>query len=390
MSIFNKKEKGSKNPPIEKYSGSKYYKTTPENKKIIIKKEEKPSKNTKIVKKKKIGLRSYKKAQEQKQNKIEKNNEDLKVSDEQYIEPGDNLSEISTEFSEEEKNDEALNTKKKKKKIFKKDMKGKPVYLEDTGEKLGTVHDNILDKKNNLVGFKIKDKKSNTILSFSIDQFDENKEGLIFIPGWYTNALKIIEKLEFKDKISPELTALITDDAVSNKELYNIFIKHDNEMVDYIDDAISLKEVLYNRLKILEKQRLNLKDDLMDLTEKRLIKDIDRREFSQDVMEHRRKVNIIDVNINKCKDLIKRLENTSFGMLGKDRAFNEISAIKKEKNSIDTNSVNSKDRDIILNEDVQVPYKEKYFALKEQFNQLEEEYQELKLSVEKLFNENEL
>jgi len=274
---------------------------------------------------------------------------------------------------------------KKKKTIIKKDMKGKPVYLEDTGEKLGVVFDSIYDGSSNLVGFKIKDKKSDAVLSFPLDQFDLNKDGLIFLPGWYTNAMKIIEKLEFKDNISPELTALLSDDSVSNKELYDIFVKHDDDMAEYIDDAVALKGVLSNRLKILEKQRLSMKEGLLDLTEKRLIKDIDRREFSQDVLEHRRKANILDVNIKKSKDLMKRLDITSFGALGdsKTRVKDDIVADR-------TLFENKEASQFIAKSEKQLQYKEKYYALKDQFDQLEEEYLELRTSIEKLFGKNDL
>jgi len=80
----------------------------------------------------------------------------------------------------------------KKKTFIKRDMVGKPVFLEDTGEKLGTVFDIIYDGEKNLVGYKIKDIKSDAVLSFQIDQFDEDKNGLIFLPSWYTKSLKNI------------------------------------------------------------------------------------------------------------------------------------------------------------------------------------------------------
>jgi hypothetical protein len=298
------------------------------------------------------------------------------------IYPDENAVPVFKEIEEEEKS----NFKKKKKIFIKKDMIGKPIYLEDTGEKLGTVFDMIYDKENNLTGYKIKDNKSNAVLSFSIDQFDEDKNGLIFVPGWYTKAVKTIEKLEFKDRISPEFTTLLADNAVSNEELYEIFVKYDDEMAKYIEDAISLKEMLNNRLKILEKKRLSLKDNLMDLTEKRLIKDIDRREFSEDVMEHRRKVNIVDVNINKCKDLIQRLGRTSFGFLGKNQVLPDL---KIKDNLYEKNHESFKEKNKISYEDeIGNPYKDKYFALKEQFEQLEDEYQELKMAVEKLMHED--
>lgn len=276
----------------------------------------------------------------------------------------------------------------KKKTFIKKDMTGKSVFLEDTGEKLGTVFDMIYDGEKNLVGYKIKDIKSDAILSFQIDQFDEDKNGLIFLPSWYTKSLKNIEKLEFKDRISPELTALLTDDSVSNKELYEIFVKHDDEMANYIDEAIYLKEMLLNRLKVLEKQRLSLRDELIDLTEKRLIKDIDRKEFSENVMEHRRKVNILDVNINKCKELMQRLDKTSFGVLGKNQIISEL---ETEEHLFDKDLENIREnKKPIFSKDDGDLYKNKYYTLKGQFEQLEGEYLELKSAVEKLMRKNEI
>ena len=296
--------------------------------------------------------------------------------------------EIPAEEPEEKK---PFSTKKKT--LMKKDLKGKPVFLEDTGEKLGAVFDSIYDKDNKLVGYKIKDDKSDAVLSFPLDQFDESKDGLIFVPGWYTNSIKIIEKLEFKDRVSPDLTALLSDDSVSNEELYEIFVKHDDEMAHYIEDAISLKEMLHNRLKILEKQRFALKEDLMNLTEKRLIKDIDRKEFSEEITALRHKVNILDVNIDKCKNLIKRLDNTSFGFLGKNNLMKELDfkEQKQDNKQIYENFLEEpKEKNQIYQEKKQEDYyKERYYTLKEQYKQLEDDYQELKIAVDKLFNKNE-
>ena len=356
----------------------------PKWKKVDVKATAEKPKEKIMKKKTRVGIRRKEKKQKEETIPEENLSDELEEADE-IIKDDIIEDEIVSNQDEEKKSF----TSKKKKPIIKKDMKGKPVYLEDTGEKLGIVFDSIYDKKSNLVGFKIKDRKSDAVLSFSLDQFDENKDGLIFLPGWYTNAIKLIEKLEFKDKISPELTALLSDDAASTKELYDIFVKHDDDMADYIDDAVSLKEVLYNRLKVLEKQRLSMKEELIDLTEKRLIKDIDRREFSQDVMEHRRKVNILDLNIDKCKNLIQRLEGTSFGMLGKDKIIIKDDAKESESIYEKLHHDFKGKKQVILKDDIQMPYKEKYYALKEQFNQLEEEYQELKSSVEKLFNRTE-
>jgi len=158
-------------------------------------------------------------------------------------------------------------------------------------------------------------------------------------------------------------------------------------MAKYIEDATSLKETLSNRLKVLEKQRVSMKGDLMDLTEKRLIKDIDRRQFSEDVMEHRRKVNILDVNINKCKELMKRLDNTSFGYIGKNYLVFDHQNKGEDAIYEQTSDDRFKEKyNELPDHEVDQLYKDKYYELKEQFDQLEEDYQELKIAVDKLFD----
>ncbi|MCX6663618.1 MAG: PRC-barrel domain-containing protein [Euryarchaeota archaeon] len=274
----------------------------------------------------------------------------------------------------------------KRKAFTQNDMKGKQVYLEDTGEKIGTVFDAVVDADKNLIGYKIKDSKSETILSFPLDQFDEDKNGLIFVPSWYMKGMKTIEKLEFKDRITPELIWLIKDNTVSTEELYSIFVKHDDKITNYIEEAVALRELVNNRLKILEKERLSLKETLMDLTEKRLIKDIDRRQFSEIVMDHRRKVNIVDVNIKKCKELLDRLQRTSFGLLSTSIA----STIEKEEHREQHHAIESPTKENISSDFTREdPYKGKYFELKGHYEKLQEGYNELKIAVEKLLNKNE-
>jgi hypothetical protein len=265
-------------------------------------------------------------------------------------------------------------------------MEGKPVYLEDTGEKLGTVFGPIYDAKNNFIGYKIKDAKTDAILSFPLDHFDEDKDGLIFVPSWYVKAMKAIEKFEFKDRISPEITTLLVDKTISNEELYQIFLKHDDEMADFMKEAAALKEVIRQRLKLLEKQRLMLKDNLMDLTEKRLIKDIDRRQFSEDVMEHRRRVNILDVNIKKCKELLERLDHTSFGLIQKQLIVHTEQKTEQYPIAYEEPKM---PQVMVTPADIEIPYKQKYFELKERFSTLEENYNELKSAVEKLIAKRE-
>jgi len=388
-------------PLFKKVKKQQY--TSPEKSKKLIKVKDRKITEEKIKKKTKIGFRHRNKKQKEIAAQQKKEFKDIKKdmqtppveikpktkeTEDIKSEEVDVLPEFSQEEIKEDNNKKEKQWAPKKKKLLTTDLKGKPVYLEDTGEKLGTVFDMIYDGEKKLVGYKIKDEKTESILSFPADQFDQEKDGLIFVQSWYTNAIKILEKLEFKERVSPELTTLIGDETIPEDELYDIFVKHDDQMANYIDEAISLKELLNQRLKVLEKQRLSLKESLMDLTEKRLIKDIDRREFSENIMNHRRKVNVLDVNINKCKDLLKRLDATSFGRLGKNIIADSI--IENKSQYLKKSQINKSDSKLVLTDDIENPYKQKYIDIKERFNQLQEDYNELKLAVEKMISKGEI
>jgi len=232
--------------------------------------------------------------------------------------------------------------------VKKTDFRDEPVFLVDTGEKLGLVSDMIYNDNEAVVGLKIKDDKSGAILDFPMEQIYDEKEGLILIPRWYTKAVKTIEKIEFKERVSPEITNLFKNDIISNKELYELFVEYDDEMASYMEEASFLKKILTTRLKLLENQRFAMKSHLMDLTEQRLIENIDRKQFSENVAEQRRKARIFDINIEKCKELLQRLNRTSFGVLGED-----IQSVADKNNLSSVEDFNN------LTEEAKVAYSDK-------------------------------
>jgi hypothetical protein len=198
----------------------------------------------------------------------------------------------------------------------KQDMRGERVFSEDTGEKLGVITDTVYDVNKNIIGYKIKTDDTDTPFSFPADQFTEDKQGLLFTPKWYQNAIETIEKLEFSEKISPELSSLVQD-GMFNEELFDLLMKRDDEFIDDLDDAMDLKEILVSQIKILEERRDDLSDKANRLTTKRLMEDIDRKQFSENVQDLRRKVKLLDLNIQKCNDLLGRLNSTSVGTITK-------------------------------------------------------------------------
>lgn len=233
--------------------------------------------------------------------------------------------------------------------VKKPDFRGYHVYLVDTGDELGTVTAMIYDEKKDAVGLKIKDNKSGAILDVPIEQVYEEKEGVVLLPSWYINTARTIDKIEFKERISPELRSLVHDDMLSVEQLYEIFVKYDDEMASCIKEAAVLEKILNMRLKLLENQRFSLKGHLTDLTEERLMQNIDRKQFSESIMEQRRKAKIFDLNIKRCKELLQRLDRTSFSVLGK----NILSVVEKNNlSSMEDYKDKTGDADIFSQDDI--------------------------------------
>ena len=162
---------------------------------------------------------------------------------------------------------------------------------------------------------------------------------MVLISNWYRNALETVEKLEFYEKISPELTSLVKD-GVLNEELFDLLTRRDEVFEQDVEDALLLKDIIYSQIYFLKERRENLTEKANRFVSKRLIEDVDRRQFADDVQELRRKVHLIDLNIQKCETLLQRLKNTSFGIVTdyialhdedeSDRPFERIKKIPSE------------------------------------------------------------
>lgn len=189
---------------------------------------------------------------------------------------------------------------------------GKPVYFEDTGEKIGIVASVITNDMNKPVGYEIKDVKSDTTVHFPVESFRQGDGGLIFTPLWYSQAKEIVNELEFREKTLPELKDILLAGAVSREKIYGIVTKTHPEIRKIIDEGIMLRASMIARLNDLELERIEIRKNLTGLSEKRLLKEIGRRDFAREVLEARRKVRIIETNIKRCKELALRLDRLPF------------------------------------------------------------------------------
>ncbi|MEA2054096.1 MAG: histidine kinase dimerization/phospho-acceptor domain-containing protein [Candidatus Thermoplasmatota archaeon] len=190
------------------------------------------------------------------------------------------------------------------------DKSGSIAYFEDTGEEMGIVKKVIRDSNGKVAGYEIEDVKSKKILSMSRDSFEVTGRGLIFTPLWYSEAREFIEELEFKTKM-PGLSDIISEGNLSKRELDEV-VKANPELNKYLENADLFKKSLGKRLNDLEEKRIDVRKELMLISEKRLLDEIGRREFTQAVIGARRNAHILDLNIKRCRELLIRLESIPF------------------------------------------------------------------------------
>jgi hypothetical protein len=265
--------------------------------------------------------------------------------------------------------------------------RGMPVYLEETGERLGAIVDLLCDTKGSPTGIKIKDDRSQIVRTYSLDQFERDSKGLIFLPGWYTKALRIIKQLEFKERTSPWLSTLLLDEITSTNYLYDFLMSEEEDVISSVDETMILKKNLLKRLNVLEQRRTLLKKAFTDITEKRLIGELDRTGFSEEIQQYKQRLHIIANHVRKCKQLVERLDQTIFSSLAGNTMITD-QASETEKRYPQQEFVNrSAHEKIRYQAKEDMLFKQKYEALKTHYDQLSHEHQELKMAVEKLMNQ---
>jgi len=220
------------------------------------------------------------------------------------------------------------------------DYTGRVAYFEDTGEEMGVVRKTIRDSNGNVAGYEIEDVKSGKVIQMSKNSFEGTDKGLVFVPLWHSEAKEFIEEMELKSKM-PELGDIISGGELSRAEMGEV-VKAHPEMSEYMKNAESLMKSLRKRLGEFEGKRMEVRKKLMLLSEKRLLGEIDRREFAQEIEAARRNARILDINIHRCRELIIRLENIPFvtrgvGIPPSPPKHDEIPALRELMNDIPIN-----------------------------------------------------
>ncbi|MCD6513222.1 MAG: PAS domain S-box protein [Thermoplasmata archaeon] len=214
-------------------------------------------------------------------------------------------------------------------------LEGMPVYFEDTGERVGVVKRIIRNEAGVVVGYEID--SDGEELYFPSDAFEKTKRGLIMTPLWYSEGIKLVKELELKAK-NPDIHEMLVYGEEREKIYENVLEKYPG-IRKYIEEVLLLKESLIERLNDLELKRVNLRKEMVDLSGKRLLKEIGRKEFSEKIIEARREMNIVEIGIKRCRELLLRIDAIPFLPKSLGEAEKSIMWIKKFMKDIPVNIV---------------------------------------------------
>jgi len=189
-------------------------------------------------------------------------------------------------------------------------VEGAPVYYEDTGDKMGTVTGVIRDDDGDVTGYRVRHEETGTVTALDRDALQQSKQGLLFVPVWYTEALALLRELEYAAR-HPGLRDIVAGAGLTGHELHNV-ASADPEIRRTIAHARQVRQSIEQQHRELEWKRRSVRERLMELSEQRLLQDIDRRAFAEGVMEARRRARILDYNMERCSDLLVRFDALPF------------------------------------------------------------------------------
>ncbi len=190
------------------------------------------------------------------------------------------------------------------------DPTGLPVYYEDTGDRMGTVTSVTRDASGEPSGYRVRHDDTGTVVTLSPGHLERTKRGLLFIPLWYVEGLELVRELEYAAR-HPALQDVVAGAGLVDSELHDVASVHP-ELREKIAHARQAQASLDQQRRELQRKRRDVRERLMELSEQRLLQDISRRTFAEAVTRARRRARILDYSMERCSDLLARLDAIPF------------------------------------------------------------------------------
>lgn len=253
------------------------------------------------------------------------------------------------------------------------DLSGKPVYLQETGEKLGEVSDVKTDEKGKIVIYTVDCEGAE--LDLSSENILKGKQGLIYRPVWLTEAENIVKKLEAQQRLNPDI-ASHTSETLSRSRIRQILSRGSSELERIFEEAKDIASFLNQKKQDLEQKRDSLSAEIERLAQKRMRGEGSRKDFAESIVNLKRKAKIVEENLNKVESLYKRLKDSPLIDMDRIKESDEMPIQNDERAKGNPNPSSNQDisHERKLDEGERIK-KVRIPKLEQQFGQKEEELQ---------------
>lgn len=193
---------------------------------------------------------------------------------------------------------------------------GLPVYLEENGEVLGVVSDIVEAKDGKILSYVLENEVST--FQIPVENVLVTKRGLIFLPSWYANAEKFIKTLEIQEALLPEVFMLLGEENVPKEQIKAILDKASPETKRVLEEGLQLYDSINKKMAGFKKESAKIYSMISELTEKRVLGVIERREFASTILELKRKAQILEASMKRANEILKRLESSALLRIARD------------------------------------------------------------------------
>jgi sporulation protein YlmC with PRC-barrel domain len=187
---------------------------------------------------------------------------------------------------------------------------GKPVFLEEDGERIGVVRDVKFDDKGEPAEYLIY--IDGKVTGIPRDSVMERSDGIVIEPLWYIDAKRFIRDLEIEARrLAVDSDLILKAGPMKRAEMLRL-LSQKADIAPMIEKAAVVQKVLLDRLHMFQEEKNKIGLDLITLEQKRIMEEIDRREFLHALIDLRRKAKIAGVMIENCVVLLQKMNELPF------------------------------------------------------------------------------
>jgi len=186
---------------------------------------------------------------------------------------------------------------------------GRQLIFEDTGLPIGVIKREIRSADGlNVISYEVE--KAGNLMQFPAASIKITSEGVFFVPIWYVETQEFLRELEYQASIMPEFVQLLSNNELDIDRLLSVIEQTDPKLKSLIEESAKLKETISKRLSSLELEKLRIKKEMALLQNAEIAGRTKESEKQRGELLAREKS--VDLNANRCREILQRLSKSPF------------------------------------------------------------------------------